>query len=111
MRALGARTNSLAGDLLVSTAEANSESSGTRAEGGASASVCGGWGTAGLKAEWRKQRCERVSRMGRRQRVPSAVKWRQRGCLMELVLMASTVISCSFLGVEGYTLRRDKKSA
>src|SRR6266852_7495986 len=103
MRPLVTRTTSLARNLLMSTAESNSESSGRRSGERSSESFCGVWETAALKAEWRKQRCERVSRMGRRQRVPSAVKWRQRGCLMELVLMASRVISCSFLGAEGGT--------
>src|SRR5258708_5349969 len=64
------------GNLLMSRAGMNWESSGRSLAGRASESFLD-WGTAS-KAEWRKQRWERVSRTARRQRRPAAVKWRQR---------------------------------
>ena len=44
--------------------------------------------------------------------MPSAVKWRQRGCLVEMGLADARVMSCSFLGTEGGTPpRRDENGA
>src|SRR5216684_272423 len=101
MRPLVTRVRRRARNWRMSVPAENSESSGRRSAERSSESFCGGWDAAAFKEEWRKQRCERESSMGRRQRVPSAVKCRQRGCSMELVLVASRVISCSFLGTEG----------
>src|ERR1700682_727869 len=110
MRPLVTRVRSRARNWRMSVPAENSESSGKRSAERSSESLCGGWETAEIRAECRKQRLVRVSRTARRQRRPSAVKWRQRG-LVELGLADSRVIFL-FLSLErgGYTLRRDKKS-
>src|ERR1700737_4111404 len=84
-------------NLLMSTPELNSESSGRSSAVRSTESFCGGWDAEVIRAEGRKHRLVRVSRTARRQRQPSAGKWRQRGSLVELGLGDARVIFGSFL--------------